>query len=99
MQALTVEQSIFEGEMKVKEIFGFIMEHSKELNAYEIEKEIFSRVMRIGQIAMQCYFAQKGTGDVGNELTVDDVIFKKENHLRGRDYFSVFGKIKVPRIC
>ncbi len=47
---------------------------------------------------MKCYFAKKGTGDVGVELELDDgTALKKESTLRGRNYFSIFGKIKVPR--
>ena len=47
---------------------------------------------------MKCYFASKGTGDIGAELVLDNgAMLKKVSTLRGRDYFSVFGKIKVPR--
>jgi hypothetical protein len=63
-----------------------------------MEKEIFSRIMQIGLAAMTCYFAEKGTGDAGKELSLEDgTVLKKESTLRSRNYFSVFGKIKVPR--
>jgi hypothetical protein len=65
-----------------------------------MERAIFARVMQIGLAAMKCYFAEKGTGDIGAELQLENgKILKKETRLYGRNYFSVFSKIKVPRTC
>ena len=98
MKALSVEQSIFEGEQEVKKLFEFVKTNAEEFTAYQMEQEVFSRVMRIGFNAMKCYFAEKGTGDIGDELILEDgVVLSRESPLRGRDYFSVFGKFKVPR--
>lgn len=98
MEAFKIEQSILEGEKEVKELFDFVRTHAVNLEAYEMEKETFSRLMRIGLCAMKGYFAEKGTGDVGEELEIEPgVVLKRESSLRGRDYFSVFGKLKVPR--
>lgn len=98
MKALSVEQSMFEGHQEVKELFQFVSEHAAESTAYEMEQAIFAGVMRIGLSAMKCYFAQTGTGDVGETiLRPDGVVLQRANELRGRDYFSVFGKFKVPR--
>ena len=100
MEAFSVEQSILEGEREFKDLFTFIRKSAEALEAYEIEKEIFSRVVKIGLCAMRTYFAEKGSGDVGDELEIEkDVFLKRESCLRGRDYFSVFGKLKVPRTC
>ena len=98
MKALSVEQSIFAGKQEVKKLFQFVTEHATESTAYEMEQAIFVRVMRIGLSAMKCYFAQKGTGDVGETIpSPDGGVAQRANDLRGRDYFSVFGKFKVPR--
>ena len=49
---------------------------------------------------MQLYFAQRGTGYVGPAVTrADGVVLPREHALRGRDYFSLFGKFAVPRTC
>jgi hypothetical protein len=49
---------------------------------------------------MKLYFAQRGTGDVGPAVTrADGVLLPREKPLRGRDYFSIFGKFKVARTC
>ncbi len=98
MKALSVEQSILDGEKELRELFKYVKTDANALKAYDMEKEIFSRIMRIGLAAMKCYFAEKGTGDIGAELALDNgTVLKKESTLRSRNYFSVFGKIKVPR--
>jgi hypothetical protein len=98
MKALSVEQSIFEGKEEVKKLFEFVSDYAGEYKAYEMEQTIFTKVMRIGLSAMKCYFAQIGTGDVGETISLPDgVVLQRANELRGRDYFSVFGKFKVPR--
>lgn len=100
MQAFSVEQSILEGEHAVKELFQCVREHAAESDAYQMESTIFSRLQKIGLAALKCYFAEKGTGDIGAELVLSDgLVLKRESVLRGRDYFSVFGKLKVPRTC
>ena len=49
---------------------------------------------------MKLYFAQRGTGDVGPAITrADGVLLAREQKLRGRDYFSLFGKFAVARTC
>jgi len=98
MKALSVERSICEGERDVKELFEFVTTHAEEMTAYQMEEDIFARVMRIGLAAMKGYFAAKGTGDVGEQLVFPDgVVASKGEAFCGRDYFSVFGKFHVPR--
>lgn len=68
--------------------------------AYGMEQGIFSLIQQIGCSAMRLYFAHKGTGDVGPELSLPDgKVLKRESGFRSKDYFSLFGKIKIPRTC
>jgi len=98
MKALSVEKSILEGNNEVNDLFNFVKSNTHALKAYDMEKEIFKRVMLIGLAAMKCYFAETGTGDVGTDLVLEEgKVLNRESSLRGRDYFSIFGKIKVPR--
>lgn len=100
MLPYTAEQSILEGKSEVKELFAFAIENAEAMDAYTMEASIFERMMGIGVAAMKCYFAEKGTGDVGGVLRLSDgTTMAKEKRLLGRDYFSVFGKFKVPRTC
>jgi hypothetical protein len=98
MKALSIERSMCEGEREVKELFEFVTGKAEAMTAYQMEQDIFARVMQIGLAAMKCYFAAKGTGDVGECLQLKDgTVASKADALCGRDYFSVFGKFKVPR--
>ena len=66
--------------------------------AQEAEKGIFKRLLPIGLAAMKLYFAQRGTGDVGPAIArADGVLLAREQKLRGRDYFSLFGHLAVAR--
>jgi hypothetical protein len=99
MKALSIEKSILEGELEIKDLFQFVLENAEHDSAYEMEKAIFLKVMSIGKSAMKCYFAKRGTGDIGATLDVNQKIFDRSNTLSIRNYFSVFGKINVPRTC
>ena len=98
MKALSIERSFSEGERHVKELFDFVNTNAEAFTASQMAQDIFDRVMRMGLAAMKGYFAAKGTGEVGDELVLPDgTVATKADALRGRDYFSVFGKFKVPR--
>ena len=100
MEALDVEMSIAEGEQALQALLQFAREQAGKLEAHEAEKGIFKRLLPIGLAAMKLYFAQRGTGDVGPALTrADGVLLPREKQLRGRDYFSLFGKFAVARPC
>ncbi len=100
MQPFILEQSVLEGKYEFEELFEFVKNNAPEFDAYGMEKAIFSKLMKIGFAAMKGYFAVKGTGNVGNSLELDDgTVLIQESTLRGRDYFSIFGKLKVPRTC
>jgi len=100
MDALDVETSIAEGEQALQALLQFAREYAGTLEAHEAEKGIFKRLLPIGLAAMKLYFAQRGTGDVGPAITrADGMLLPREQKLRGRDYFSLFGKFKVARTC
>jgi hypothetical protein len=78
----------------------FARANAGKLEAHQAEQGIFKRLLPIGLAAMQLYFAQRGTGDVGPAITrADGAVLPREQTLRGRDYFSLFGKFAVPRTC
>src|SRR5262249_58503284 len=94
------ETSIAEGEQGLQGLIAFARETAGKLEAQEAEKGIFKRLLPIGLAAMKLYFAQRGTGDVGPAITrADGVLLPQEQKLRGRGYFSIFGKFKVARTC
>ena len=48
MQPYSVEQSIIEGELEVKELFEYAQNNAAQFEAYEMERDIFAKVMQIG---------------------------------------------------
>jgi hypothetical protein len=100
MDALEVEPSIAEGEQALQALLQFTRDNAGKLEAHEAEKGIFKRLLPIGLAARKRYFAQRGTGDLGAAITrADGMILPRETPLRGRDYFSLFGKFAVARTC
>ena len=100
MSAYSIEEMLLEGQMEVKELFEFVKNNADAMDAYSMEQGIFSRILGIGVSAMKGYFAEKGTGDVGDALELEDgTTLKKEKRLLWKNYFSVFGKFGVPRTC
>jgi hypothetical protein len=100
MDAYTVEESIAEGQKEVENLFEFVRTQADQLEAHMMEKEIFKRVLGIGQAAMKTFFAEKGTGDKGDQIERDDgVVLKRESILRPKTYASIFGTFPVPRTC
>src|SRR5512132_1444872 len=100
MDALDVEMSIAEGEQALQALLKFVTEGANQLEAHEAEKGIFKRLLPMGLAAMKLYFAQRGPGDIGPAIArADGVILPREQPLRGRDYFSLFGKFAVARTC
>ena len=100
MSAYSIEEMLLEGQMEIKELFEFVRNNAEAMDAYSMEQGIFSRIMSIGLSAMKGYFAEKGTGDVGDVLKLaDGTSLKKEKRLLWKNYFSVFGKFGVPRTC
>lgn len=100
MEALDVETSRAEGEQALQALITLVRENAGQHAAHEAEQGIFKRLLPMGLAAMQRSFAQGGTGDVGPAVTrADGVLLPREQKLRGRDSFSIFGTFKVARTC
>jgi hypothetical protein len=100
MPAYSMEEMLLEGQAEVKQLFEFVADNAEAMEAYSMERGIFSRIMAIGLAAMKGYFARKGLGDIGDVVELaDGTILRKEKRLLERNYFSVFGKLAVPRVC
>ena len=100
MEALDVEISLAEGEQALQALITCARERAGTLEAHEAEQGIFSRLLPMGLAAMQRYFAQRGTGEVGPAITqADGGVLPREPKLRRRDYCSRFGTFAVARTC
>ncbi len=97
MDAFSEEKSINAAFGLLEEISEYVENNADTSDAYTMECEIQERIRGIGLKMLELFFASKGVGDVGEELLENGATFKKQPVLRGRDYYSVFGKIKIPR--
>ena len=99
MDSYSTEKGLEESKQAFDELLAFVQENSDEMEAYDMEKGIFQRVLRIGLAAMKTYFAAKGSGEKGKSIENSDGKQLKKERLREVAYFSIFGKFKVSRLC
>jgi hypothetical protein len=100
MSPYTMEQSIQEGKLELKALFQYVEDNAEALDLYQIERGIKEHLNRLGLAACKCYFAKKGTGDIGDTIQVEDAtVLKKQSRLCERILLSSFGKLKIPRTC
>ena len=100
MSAYSMEQTVFDGRMKINQLFEFVKNSAEKMDSYSMEEAIFQRVMSIGRTAMKSYFAVKGTGDVGNVLVLEDgTVLNKEKRVLSRNYFSVLVNLVFPALA
>lgn len=94
------EQSIIDGDAQIKAIFRYVENNAEKLDAYQMEKAIRGKLNQLGLILLQAYLAVKGTGDIGESLTLENgTVLKRQSGLCERTLFSSFGKLKIPRTC
>ena len=93
------EKSIAEGQAQYESLLQFVKENATHLEAHEAEKEVFNRVLAIGLAAMKLYFAEKGSGDHGEQLIKNDKFYPRQPGFRTRSYSSVFGSLSIARTC
>jgi len=100
MEAFEVEASRAEGEEAWPALLSFVRETAGQLEAQDAEKGSFKRRLPLGLAALRLYFAERGTGAVGPAVEREDgEVLLREGKLRARAYFSLFGKLAVPRTC
>ncbi len=98
MKLINYESSISNAKDKLQEIISFVKANSNNLEAHEVEKEIHKQTLEIGKSLISAYFHEIENNDVGKELSNDDGVIFKRHNIVSKDYFSVFGKLKIPRV-
>jgi len=100
MNAYETENTIAYAREGFERLIDYVKDNAEKMDAHEMEEGIFKKLIPIGQAALKTYFAEKGTGDVGEEIQREDgVVLKREWGMRSRTYSSIFGEIVVPRTC
>lgn len=98
MEAYDTESSAGEIRSASEKIIEFIRSSAGKMEAHEAERQIFRMLLAVGLAAMRLYFAERGTGDVGSAIIeAGGRVLKRLKGLFECSYFSVFGKLWVPR--
>jgi hypothetical protein len=99
-QVHEVEQATSEahGFAMLKGLYAWLDENAGQREAQEAERHILAELLAVGRAALQHYFAEKGTGDVGPILVGEDgQEYARHPQIQGKTYLSIFGKMRVAR--
>ncbi len=63
----------------------------------EVERELFTQLLAVGQTLLRAFVDSQGDGDVGAELEEGDRRLRRLNDSRTRRYLSIFGELLISR--
>ena len=84
---------------QVKGMIDFV-ERSAEngVAVHVVEGELWSRILKIGRLALELFFSHCGNGDMGEEITgFDGGTLSRLANLHQRPYLSIFGPFELER--
>ncbi len=97
-----LEEMILNSEASFKGILDYVQEEGNDQAIDEVEKELFSKLLELGQSLMGVFVANQDRGYVGKTVTVTQDGEQESVELdyyddRAIDYLSIFGSVKIPR--
>jgi hypothetical protein len=97
-----LEERILNSEACFKEILEYVQEEGDERSIDEVEKEVFNKLLELGQQLMEVFVAKQDRGYVGKTITVvedgsQEAVELEYHDDRDVDYLSIFGPIKITR--
>ena len=71
----------------------------KGLAVHVVEKEVLNRVLKMGEQALDCFFAEQGDGDLGETFQMPDGrVLNRLEQAHTRPYQSIFGRFELNRV-
>lgn len=100
MSPLPVEDKTLELSAQLAELTSLVYAAARDgLPAHELERSVWSRLLRLGQALEGLYFALAGDGDGGETLTLTDGrVVKRLPERHRRAYQSIFGDFMLERV-
>lgn len=97
-----LEEMILNSEACFKGILDYVQEEMNEQPIDEVEKELFSKLLALGQGLMRVFITKQDRGYAGKTVTVTHDGDQEAVELdyyddRDIDYLSIFGPVKIPR--
>ncbi len=100
MSPLTIEGKGLAIAAHLEELTGFVEAAARDgLPTHEVERGVWSRLLRLGHDLQAAYFALAGDGDCGETLTLSDGrVVKRLPERHSRLYQSIFGDFVLERV-
>jgi hypothetical protein len=97
-----LEERIPNSEACFKEILEYVQEEGNERSIDEVERDVFNKLLELGQQLMEVFIANQDRGYVGKTITVDKDGSQESVELdyhddRSIEYLSIFGPTEIPR--
>lgn len=97
-----LEEMILNSEACFKGILDYVQEERNDQTIDEVEKELFSKLLALGQGLMEVFVANQDRGYAGKTITVAQDEHQESVELdyyddRDIDYLSIFGAIEINR--
>lgn len=104
-EATMLEERILDSEACFKGILEYVQKEGNERSLDEVEKEIFSKLLELGQQLVKVFIARQGKGYVGLTTTVAgdegqgaaETVTLDYHDDRSVEYLSIFGAIEIQR--
>ena len=94
---LNLDQSIAEAEKSFQDILTYVQGDAQQQALHEVERNIFSSLLKVGLNLLVVFIAKKGTGWIGKEHPGKDGAKLSYKRDRKVAYFSIFGKLDISR--
>jgi hypothetical protein len=69
----------------------------EETAVHEVERSLFRSLLALGRTLLVHFLAEKGWGDCGRSLTLDDGLLLLRGEVASRPYRSIFGEVSIDR--
>lgn len=101
-----LEERILDSEACFKGILEYVQEEGKAQSLDEVEKEIFSKLLELGQQLMKVFIANQDKGYIGSTTTVmengdskdeTEAVTLNYHDDRSIEHLSIFGAIEIKR--
>lgn len=97
MEVYQIEAQIVEQKEIFEKAAMYVREQTLNKPLHEVERELFSMVLKLGLSFLKEFVARHGDGKVDGKLVCEDGVGLPFHNMRKRNYLSVFGHMKIVR--
>lgn len=94
-----MEQLITHAKEQFDQILSYVQCKAQSQQLHEVEKGIFSSLLKIGLTLLMVFFQAKGFGNKDKQHINKEGFRRPYHSIKSRMYRSIFGKINIRRAC